>query len=60
MYYGTIPKEFKETLGIQEGDEVLLSTHSSRVIVERYEDLFKVLEEVLGTLTFSLIYTTYI
>ncbi|MCD6357189.1 MAG: AbrB/MazE/SpoVT family DNA-binding domain-containing protein [Thermoproteales archaeon] len=49
----TLPKEFREALSIREGDELLLSIRGNRIIVERCEDPFKVLEEVLGDLTFE-------
>ena len=48
-----LPKEFREALGIREGDEVLLSIRGGRLVVEKCEDPFKVLEEVLGDLTFD-------
>lgn len=48
-----LPKELREALGIKEGDEVLLSIRGGKLIVERCEDPFKVLEEVLGSLTFD-------
>ena len=48
-----LPKEFREALGIREGDEVLLSIRGGRIVVERCEDPFRVLEEVLGDLTFD-------
>ncbi len=48
-----LPKEFREALGIREGDEVLVSIHGDKIVIERCEDPFKVLEEVLGDLTFD-------
>jgi len=48
-----LPKEFREILGIQEGDEVLLSVRGDKLVVEKCGDPFKVLEEVLGDLTFN-------
>ena len=48
-----LPREFRNALGIREGDEVSLSIRGDRIIVERCEDPFKVLEEVLGDLTFD-------
>ncbi len=48
-----IPKEFREAIGIREGEEVRLSLNGNKIIVERIEEPLKVLEEVLGDLTFS-------
>ena len=49
----TLPKEFREALNIKEGDELLLSLHGNRIIVVKCEDPSRVLEEVLGDLTFK-------
>ncbi|RLE76688.1 MAG: AbrB family transcriptional regulator [Thermoprotei archaeon] len=48
-----LPKEFRDALNIREGDELVITLRGSKVIIEKSEDPFKVLEEVLGDLTFS-------
>ena len=48
-----LPKEFREALNIREGDEVLLSIRGDKLVIEKCEGPFKVLEEVLGDLTFG-------
>ncbi len=48
-----IPKEFREALGIWEGDEVILTLSGNKLVIEKCEDPFKVLEEVLKDLTFD-------
>ena len=48
-----LPKEFRDALGISEGDEVVVMLEGGRVIIEKAEDPLKVLEEVLGGLSFS-------
>ncbi len=48
-----LPKEFREALGIGEGDELLLSIHGDKIVIEKCEDPFKVLEELLGDLSFD-------
>jgi len=48
-----LPKEFRDALGIREGDELVLVLKGGRVIIEKAEDPLKVLEEVLEGLSFS-------
>ena len=48
-----LPKEFRDALGIREGDELILVLKSGKIIIEKAEDPFKVLEEVLEGLSFS-------
>jgi len=48
-----LPKEFREALSIREGDELIITLKGDKVVIEKSEDPFKVLEEVLGDLTFS-------
>lgn len=48
-----LPKEFREALGIWEGDEVLLSIHSGKIIVEKHEDPFEVLKQALRGISFN-------
>ena len=48
-----LPKEFREALGIGEGDELLLSIHGDKIVIEKCEDPFKVLKELLGDLSFD-------
>ncbi len=48
-----LPKEFREALNVEEGDELVITLRGSRIIIEKGEDPFKVLEETLEDLTFS-------
>ncbi len=48
-----LPKEFRKALNVREGDELIITLKGSRIVIEKSEDPFKVLEEVLGDLTFS-------
>ena len=48
-----LPKDFREALNIREGDELVLTLRGNKVIIEKAEDPFKILEETLGDLTFS-------
>jgi len=48
-----LPKKFRDTLGIKEREELILILRNNRIIVEKVENPFRVLEEVLGDLTFS-------
>jgi len=48
-----IPKEFREALNVKKGDELVITLRGSRIVIEKSEDPFKILEEVLGDLTFS-------
>jgi len=48
-----LPKEFRKALDVREGDELIITLKHSRIVIEKSEDPFKVLEEVLGDLTFS-------
>jgi len=48
-----LPKEFRKALDVKEGDELIITLKGSRIVIEKSEDPFKVLEEVLGDLTFS-------
>jgi len=48
-----LPKEFRDALGIREGDELVMMLRGGRVIIEKAEDPLKVLEEVLEGLSFS-------
>ena len=48
-----LPKEFREALGLREGDELLLSLHGDKIIIEKREDPFKVLEELLEGISFD-------
>ena len=48
-----LPKEFRDALGIREGDELVMMLRGGRVIIEKAEDPLKVLEEVLEELSFS-------
>ncbi|RLG74620.1 MAG: AbrB family transcriptional regulator [Thermoprotei archaeon] len=47
-----LPKKFRDTLGIKEREELILILRNNRIIVEKVENPFRVLEEVLGDLTF--------
>ncbi|MHC1629286.1 MAG: AbrB/MazE/SpoVT family DNA-binding domain-containing protein [Candidatus Nezhaarchaeales archaeon] len=48
-----LPKEFREALGVKEGDELVIMLKNGKIIIERAEDPFKILGEVLGELSFS-------
>ena len=48
-----LPKEFRDALGIREGDELVMMLKDGRIIIEKAENPFKVLEEVLGEISFS-------
>ncbi len=48
-----ISKEIKERLGMKEDEEVEISLEGDQIIIRRLEDPFKVLEDLLGDLTFS-------
>ena len=48
-----LPKKFRETLNLREGDEVVIILKGDRLILEKAENPFKVVEEILGDLTFS-------
>ena len=49
----TLPKEVRAALGIKEGEDLLLDIMDGRVVLEKTEDPFKVLSEILGDLTFT-------
>lgn len=49
----TIPKEIREKFGIREGDELIITLRRGEVILRKTEDPFKVLEELLGNLSFN-------
>lgn len=49
----TLPREVRETLNIKEGDELIITIKGNKIILEKVEDPFKILERVLGDLTFS-------
>jgi len=48
-----LPKELRSALGIREGDELVLSIQGGKIVVEKSDDPFKVLERVLGDLSFN-------
>lgn len=48
-----LPKEFREALSVKEGDELAITLKGNKVVIEKSEDPFKVLEEILGDLTFD-------
>lgn len=48
-----IPKEFREILKIKGGEELILILKDNKIIVEKAEDPFKVLERILRDLTFN-------
>lgn len=48
-----IPKEFRRALNIRDGGEVILTLRGDRILVERAEDPFQILAEVLGDLSFD-------
>lgn len=48
-----LPKKVREALNLREGDEVVIILKGGRLILEKAENPFKVIEEILGGLTFS-------
>lgn len=48
-----LPAGFRRALGIGEGEELLIYMQGDKIIVEKAGDPFKVLEEILGRLTFE-------
>jgi len=48
-----LPKKVREALNLREGDEVVIILKGGRLILEKAENPFKVIEEILGDLTFS-------
>ncbi len=49
----TIPRAFREALGVREGDELVVRLSGGKLVVEKAEDPFRVLESILGDLSFS-------
>jgi len=49
----TLPKELREQLGLKPGDRVKIEFRQGKLIVERLEDPFKVLERLLGDFSFN-------
>jgi AbrB family looped-hinge helix DNA binding protein len=48
-----LPKSVREKLGLREGDEVELAVVGDKLVISKLEDPFKVLEGLLGDLTFD-------
>lgn len=48
-----LPKKVRKALNLREGDEVVIILKGGRLILEKAENPFKVIEEILGDLTFS-------
>ena len=48
-----LPKKVREALNLREGDEVVIILKGGRIILEKAENPFKVIEEIQGDLTFS-------
>jgi len=48
-----LPKKVREALNLREGDEVIIILKGGRLILEKAENPFKVIEEILGDFTFS-------
>ena len=48
-----IPKEVREAIGIASGDEVIIKVENNKAILEKAEDPFEKLQELLGDLAFS-------
>lgn len=48
-----LPRRVREKLGLKEGDKVLFILEKDGVLIKKSEDPEKVLEELLGDLTFS-------
>ncbi len=48
-----IPREMREKLRIEEGEELEIRLEGDRIVIKKVESPFKVLEDLLGDLTFS-------
>ncbi len=48
-----IPREMREKLRIEEGEELEIRLEGDRIVIKKVESPLKVLEDLLGDLTFS-------
>ncbi|MDK2372763.1 MAG: AbrB/MazE/SpoVT family DNA-binding domain-containing protein [Candidatus Korarchaeota archaeon] len=48
-----LPKNVRKKLGLREGDKVIIILERDGIFIKKLEDPEKVLEELLGDLTFS-------
>jgi len=48
-----IPKSLRELAGIREGDEVVVNVEDGRIVIEKSEEPWRELGELLGDLTFD-------
>jgi len=48
-----LPKNVRKKLGLKEGDKVVITLEKDGILIKKLEDPEKVLEELLGDLTFS-------
>ncbi len=48
-----LPKNVRKKLGLREGDKVIIILEKDGIFIKKPEDPEKVLEELLGDLTFS-------
>ncbi len=49
----TLPKEVRERLNLKSGDRLLIKIRGDSIILVRAEDPFKIIESILGDLTFK-------
>lgn len=48
-----LPKEIREKVNIKEDEEVLISVEGDSIVIRKAEDPFKLLEKLLGDLSFD-------
>ena len=48
-----LPKNIREYFSIKEGDELIITIRKDEIVIKKQENPFKILEEILGDLTFS-------
>ena len=49
----TLPKKLREQLNLKPGDRVKIEVHEGKLIIEKLEDPFKVLEKLLEDFSFN-------
>ncbi|BES82767.1 AbrB/MazE/SpoVT family DNA-binding domain-containing protein [Pyrodictium abyssi] len=49
----TLPKELRDRLGLKPGDMLVARLHGDRIVLEKSTDPFKVIGDILGSLSFS-------